>query len=177
MGDNARRYGSWAIGLHWLLALLVIGVGILGLLHDTWPKHSQALWINVHALAGLLLWVLLLWRFGLRLKQPPPPLPADFSVAAKRLALTVHLLLYALLFITPIIGMVTFIWHGRVLDLGFYRLNFGVAKDRAIFEPTEDIHGYLAYAIFALAALHILAALWHHFIKRNGVLRRMWWNT
>jgi cytochrome b561 len=177
MSDNAGRYGSQAIALHWLLAVLVIGVGTLGLLHDSWPKGSQAFWINVHALGGLLLWVFLLWRFGLRLKQPPPPLPADFSVAAKRLALTVHLLLYALLFITPIIGMVTFIWHGRVLDLGFYRLNFGVTKDRAVFEPTEDIHGYLAYAIFALAALHILAALWHHFCKRDGVLRRMWWNT
>jgi cytochrome b561 len=177
MSDRAKRYGSLAITLHWVLALLVIGVGILGLLHDTWPKHSQALWINVHALAGLLLWVLLLWRFGLRLKRPPPPLPADFSVAAKRLAVTVHFLLYALLFVTPLIGMVTFIWHGRVLDLAFYQLNFGVAKDRAIFEPTEDIHGYLAYAIFALAALHILAALWHHFIKRDGVLRRMWWIT
>jgi cytochrome b561 len=177
MSDNAGRYGSWAIALHWLLALLVICVGTLGVLHDSWPQGSQAFWINVHALAGLLLWVLLLWRYGLRLKQPPPPLPADFSVAAKRLALTVHLLLYALLFITPIIGMVTFIWHGRVLDLGFYRLNFGVTKDRAVFEPTEDIHGYLAYAIFALAALHILAALWHHFFKRDGVLRRMWWKT
>jgi cytochrome b561 len=177
MSDTARRYGSWAITLHWLLAVLVIGVGILGLLHDTWPKHSQGFWINVHALTGLLLWVLLLWRYGLRLKQAPPPLPADFSVPARRLALVVHLLLYALLFITPIIGMVTFIWHGRVLDLGFCQLKFAVAKDRAIFEPTEDIHGYLAYAIFALAALHILAALWHHFIKRDGVLRRMWWNT
>jgi cytochrome b561 len=177
MSDNAGRYGSRAIALHWLLALLVIGVGTLGLLHDSWPKGSQSFWINVHALAGLLLWVLLLWRFGLRLKQPPPPLPADFSVAAKRLALTVHLLLYALLFITPIIGMVTFIWHGRMLDFGFYRLNFGVAKDRGIFEPTEDIHGYLAYAIFALAALHIFAALWHHFLKRDGILQRMWWHT
>jgi cytochrome b561 len=177
MSDRAKRYSSLAITLHWVLALLVIGVGILGLLHDTWPKHSQALWINVHALAGLLLWVLLLWRFRLRLKQPPPPLPADFSDATRRLAVTVHLLLYVLLFVTPLIGMVTFIWHGRALDLGFYQLNFGVAKDRAIFEPTEDIHGYLAYAIFALAALHMIAGLWHHFIKRDGVLRRMWWIT
>jgi cytochrome b561 len=177
MSEDANRYGSWSITLHWLLTALVIAVGILGLLHDTWPKHSQAFWINVHALVGLTLWFLLIWRFGLRLKRPPPPLPADFNIGAKRLALIVHLLLYALLFVTPIIGMVTFIWHGRVLDLGFYRVNFGVTKDRSIFEPTEDIHGYLAYAIFGLAAFHILAALWHHFINRDRVLERMWWKT
>jgi cytochrome b561 len=177
MRDHAGRYGSLAITLHWLLTVLVIGVGVLGLLHDTWPKNTQSFWINVHALAGLMLWVILLWRFGLRLKQSPPPLPTDFSAISRRLALIVHLLLYVLLFITPIIGIVTFIWHGRVLDLGFYQVHFGIPKDRAVFEPTEDVHGYLAYAIFALAAFHTLAALWHQFIRRDGVLQRMWWKT
>lgn len=171
------RYGFWAITLHWTLAALVVAVGVLGLLHDSWPKHSQALWIDVHAVAGLALWGLLMVRFGLRLRQPPPPLPADFSPASRHAARAVHLALYVLLFVTPILGIITFIWHGRVLDLGFYQLHFGVAKNRAIFEPTEDIHGYLAYVVFGVAVLHILAALWHHFLKRDGVLRRMWWGA
>jgi len=53
-------------------------------------------------------------------------------------------------------------------------VNFGVASNRAVFEPTEDLHGYLAYALFALAAVHISAALWHHFVRRDGILARMW---
>jgi cytochrome b561 len=69
---------------------------------------------------------------------------------------------------------VTFIWHGRVIDFGLFKVDFGVAKNRAVFHPTEDIHGYLAYALFTLAGLHILAALWHQFIRRDGLLRRMW---
>ena len=52
------------------------------------------------------------------------------------------------MFIIPIIGFVTFIYHGRVFHFGFFDLNFGIKKDPAIFEPTEDIHGYLAYALF-----------------------------
>jgi len=64
--------------------------------------------------------------------------------------------------------------HGRSLDLGVLSIHFGVRKDRAIFEPTEDLHGYLAYALFALAGIHALAALWHHFIRRDAVLKRMW---
>jgi cytochrome b561 len=79
-----------------------------------------------------------------------------------------------LLFITPIIGVVTFIYHGRVFDFGLFRIDPGIKSNKAIFHPTEDIHGYLAYAIFALAGLHALAALWHRFILHDGVLDRMW---
>jgi cytochrome b561 len=86
----------------------------------------------------------------------------------------VHWLLYALLLVIPVVGIVTFIWHGRVFDFGLFQVDFGVRRNRAIFHPTEDVHGYLAYALFALAGLHILAALWHHFVRHDGVLRRMW---
>jgi cytochrome b561 len=171
---EVKRYGSWAITLHWLLFVLVVVVGTLGLLHDSWPKRSQAFWINIHALIGLTLWILLILRFVGRLKYPPPPPAADMSTAMHRAARVVHLSLYVLLFVIPIFGIVTFIWHGRSLDLGMAQLNFGVAKNRAIFEPTEDIHGYLAYCVFALAGAHAAAALWHQFIKHDGVLRRMW---
>ena len=170
---GGARYGTWAITAHWVMFVLLVVVGVLGLLHDSWPKNSQAFWINVHALFGLSLWILLIFRYIGRLRFPPPP-PADQSSAMQKLARAVHLTLYALLFIIPIFGIVTFIWHGRSLDLGLVQLNFGVAKNRAIFEPTEDIHGYLAYCVFGLATAHALAALWHHFIKHDGVLRRMW---
>ena len=175
MSNSATRYGFWAITLHWLIAALAIWVGILGLLHDTWPKHSQTYWINLHALCGLALWLLLLWRAGLRFRHPAPPLPADFSASTRRLAIIVHSLLYVLLFITPIVGMTTFVWHGRVLDFGFYQIHFGIKKDRSVFEPSEDLHGYLAYGLFALIGFHTLAALWHQFIKRDQTLERMWW--
>ncbi len=60
------------------------------------------------------------------------------------------------------------------MDLGLFEVNFGVRKNPAIFHPTEDIHGYLAYALFALAGIHAVAALWHQFILRDGLLQRMW---
>jgi cytochrome b561 len=63
---------------------------------------------------------------------------------------------------------------GRVFDFGLFRVNFGIPSNRAIFHPTEDIYGYMAYALFALAGIHALAALWHHFIRHDGVLERMW---
>jgi cytochrome b561 len=172
--EAVERYGSLAIVFHWTMFLLVVGVGILGLLHDSWPKRTQAFWINVHAMLGLLLWLTLIVRFWWRVRQPPPPLPSGVGELSRRLSVPVHMALYALMFVTPIIGVVTFIWHGRIFDFGIFHLDFGVRSNRAVFRPTEDIHGYLAYALFALAGLHAAAALWRHFSLRDGALGRMW---
>jgi cytochrome b561 len=172
--QTAGHYRLGAIAFHWAMFLLVVIVGVLGLLHDSWPKQTQAYWINVHALIGIFLWLVLLARFGYRLRHSPPILPSDIGAFSRRFSSPVHLALYALMFVTPIIGFVTFIYHGRILHVGLFDLNFGIQKNRAIFEPTEDIHGYLAYALFALAGLHALAALWHQFVLRDGVLARIW---
>lgn len=169
-----ERYSSPAIVLHWLTALLVIVVGTLGLLHDSWPRSTQAFWINIHAMIGLLLWVLVMVRLGWRMRRPPPALPADVGTLTRRLAGPVHALLYLLLLVIPVIGIVTFVFHGRVFDFGLFQVDFGIKRNRAIFHPTEDIHGYLAYALFALAGIHLLAALWHQLVRHDGLLRRMW---
>lgn len=171
---SVKRYGGGAMAFHWGMFVLVVIVGVLGLLHDTWPQQTQSFWINVHAVIGLAMWALLIARLGWRYRHAPPPLPDSVGSFARRFSSPVHWLLYTLLFVTPILGFITFVYHGRVFDFGFVRLNLGIAKNRAIFHPTEDIHGYLAYALFALAGLHALAALWHQLYLRDGVLMRMW---
>jgi len=173
MKDTSQRYSTVAVGLHWSVSALIVIVGILGLLHDSWPKATQAFWINIHAVLGLLFWLLVMVRLSWRRTNPPPPLPANVGDLSRRLSGPVHALLYVLMLVIPVIGIVTFVWHGRVFDFGLFQVDFGIAKNRAIFHPTEDIHGYLAYALFALAGFHALAALWHHFIRKDGVLLRM----
>jgi cytochrome b561 len=172
--STGERYRPGAIAFHWTMFGLVIIVGVLGLLHDSWSKQTQSVWINIHALIGMLLWCVLLARFTYRLRHAPPTLPVGTEAVSRRLSGPVHLSLYALMFVIPIIGFVTFVFHGRVLNFGVAELNLGIKKNRAIFGPTEDIHGYLAYALFALAGLHALTALWHRFVLRDGVLARMW---
>jgi cytochrome b561 len=172
--ERREGYRLGAIAFHWAMFALVVIVGVLGLLHDSWPKKTQAYWINVHALMGIFLWLVLLARFGYRLRHSPPALPSEIGAFSRRLSGPMHLALYLLMFLVPIIGVVTFICHGRALHLGLFDLNFGVQKNRAIFEATEDIHGYLAYALFALASVHAVSALWHHFALHDGVLARIW---
>jgi cytochrome b561 len=168
------RYTHGAMVLHWIMAVLIVVVGVLGLLHDSWPRRSQAFWINVHALIGLLVWVLITVRLWWRRTHPPPALPPEVGVLPRQLSSAVHLLLYLLVFVTPLVGIVTFIWHGRAFDFGLFRVDFGVHKNRAIFHPTEEIHGYLAYTLFALIGIHLLTALWHQFVRRDRLLQRMW---
>ena len=174
MTDSESRYGGVAIFYHWVMAVLVVVVGVLGLLHDSWPHATQAKWINIHALTGLAVWILLMLRLAWRFTHRPPDLPPDVGEFSQRTSYPVHLLMYLLLFVIPVFGIITFIWHGRVFDFGLFRIDPHVARNRAVFHPTEDIHGYLAYALFALIGLHVLAALWHHFVRHDRVLMRMW---
>jgi cytochrome b561 len=172
--NRTVRYGSAAIAFHWLMFALVVCVGTLGLLHDSWPKTTQRFWINIHALLGLLLWLVLFARLGWRIRHPPPAPIETLGPFERRLAQFTHIVLYALLFAIPIIGIVTFIYHGRIFDFGLFQVNFAVASNRAIFHPTEEWHGYLAYALFALAGAHALTALWHQYVMRDGLLARIW---
>jgi cytochrome b561 len=172
--NSVERYGVGAIAFHWATFVLVVVVGVLGLLHDSWSNHTQAFWINVHAVIGICLWLLVLARVWWRACHAPPAPPENFSVWSRKLSKSAHLLLYGLLFITPMIGIISFVYHGRVFDFGIFEIDCGIKKNRAIFHPTQDIHGYLAYAIFGLAGLHALAALWHQFHVGEGVLDRMW---
>ena len=168
------RYRGPAIAFHWIMFVLVVMVGILGLLHDSWPKKAQAYWINIHAVLGLLFWMTLFARFAWRRLQPPPALPSDVGAFSRHFSRPVHLALYGLMFVIPIIGIITFVFHGRVFDFGLFRIDPGVPSNRAIFHPTEDIHGYLAYALFALATVHASVALWHQFVLRDELILRMW---
>jgi cytochrome b561 len=174
LAHERSHYGLAAVVFHWVSALFIIVVGILGLLHDSWPKPTQGFWINIHATLGLLVWVLAIARLSWRLRHPAPRLPDDIGQLSRRLSGPVHALLYVLVLVIPILGIVTFIWHGRVFNFGLFQVDFGIRSNRSIFHPTEDVHGYLAYVLFALVGVHAFAALWHHFIRHDGVLGRMW---
>jgi len=171
---SAAHYDRGAIAFHWSVAALVAVVGTIGVVHNSLPEEDQGFWINLHAIFGLLLLTLVLLRIWWRSTHTPPALPPEGGELSRRFSYPVHMLLYILLVVIPLLGIVTFVWHGRVFDFGLFKVDLGVQKNRAIFHPTEDIHGWLAYSLFTLVGLHVLAALWHQFYRRDGVLLRMW---
>ena len=173
IAPTLTRYGSTAVGFHWAVAALVVFLGTLGLLFDDIPKESRPFWINVHGCVGLVYFALVIARLVWRTSHKPPDLPPDIGEFDRRTSLAAHHLLYVLMVLIPIFGIVAYVWHGRAFDYGFAQLNFGVASNPNVFHPAEDVHQVLAYCLFGVAALHAAAALYHHFVRRNGVLLRI----
>lgn len=167
------RYSGGAMVFHWTIFLLIAFLGGLGLLFGQIPRPDRPFWINVHACVGLLYLALVVMRVAWRLGHRPPDLPAHVGKLARLASAPVHLLLYVLMLVIPELGIVAYVWHGRVFDFSLFKLNFGVTSAPAVYHPAEDIHGWLAYGLFGLAGFHAAAALWHHFIQRDDVLKRM----
>jgi cytochrome b561 len=168
-----ERYDAGAVAFHWTVAALIVFLGALGLLFDDIPRDARPFWINLHGCVGLVYFALVLARLAWRAARGAPELPSHIDALTRRFSSLAHGLLYALMLAIPVLGVVAFVWHGRAFDYGLFRLDFGVAMDRAAFKPAEQAHALLAYALFALAGLHAVAALYHHFIRRDGVLLRM----
>jgi cytochrome b561 len=86
----------------------------------------------------------------------------------------VHWLLYLLLFVVPILGWMNASYRGMPIVIFGWELPKLLAKSAPGFGWTGDVHGLLAeYGILTLVGLHVAAALYHYFIKRDGVLQRM----
>jgi cytochrome b561 len=167
------RYGPVAMSLHWTMAALILFAGVLGLLLDDWPKATKLFWIDIHAQIGLLVLVLLMARIWWRRAHMPPALPPEVGEISRRVSHPAHIVIYVLMLITPMVGIVAFVWHGRVFDFGLFSIDFGVKSNGPVYHLAEDIHLWLTYGLFGLVAGHAVAALWHHFIRRDTVLLRM----
>ena len=168
-------YTRTAISLHWLIALLVFAGWGLGIyMHDLPTSPAKAQYYSWHKWIGVTVFLLTLVRVTWRATHPPPPLPATvapWQVTAARLS---HFLLYALLFAIPLTG-----WTMSSAK-GFTTVYFGVlplpdlvAKNEALGRLLAEVHELLAYTLAGVVALHFGAALRHHFVDRDVVLRRM----
>ncbi|RBP04170.1 cytochrome b561 [Roseiarcus fermentans] len=167
------RYGSGAVAFHWTVAALIVFLGGLGLLFDDIPKEARPFWINVHVCVGLVYFLLVIARILWRATHTAPDLPPEVGAFSRITSVAVHHLLYVLMLLIPIVGVVARVWHGRPFDYGLFQLNVGVASNPAVYRPAETVHQLLAYALFALAGAHIAGALYHHFVRRDGLLLRM----
>ncbi|MEF7615321.1 cytochrome b [Aquincola sp. MAHUQ-54] len=174
MSSPPLRYTSTAIALHWLLAVLIIGSFFVGLQMTGMPFSPQRLKLyNWHKWAGAVILGLsalrLLWRLTHR---PPPDVP--MPAWQRRAAHGTHHLLYLLFFAVPLVGWAYSSASGfPIVVFGVLPLPDFVPADKALAEAIKPWHGRLAYAMAALVVLHAAGALKHHFIDRDGLLRRM----
>ena len=173
------RYTTTAIVLHWLLAVVVLGLFGMGLYMADLPFSPQRLKLyNWHKWAGMSFLILSVLRLLWRLVQRPPALPAVVSQAMPawqtRAYHATHHLLYGLFFAVPVAGWAYSSAAGFPIVLfGQLPLPDLLAVNKDLAEQIKPLHELLAFALVGLAGLHIAAALKHHWLDRDGLLLRM----
>jgi cytochrome b561 len=172
--NTPARYTAPAIALHWLMALALIG--LLGV--GTWmtglkPSPDKIAIYNWHKWIGLTVLALAAIRLIVRVLRRPPPLPT-MPTWQQWAARGGHGALYALMFAMPITGWLQNSAAGFPLTwFGLFKVPALIARNTADFRFWQSVHEWLAWALMALIALHVAAAIKHHFIDRDGLLRRM----
>lgn len=170
--SDTDRYGAVAVAVHWLTAVLIVVLLASGFrADDTTDAAAKIALLRVHAPLGLLILALTLFRIVWWLGFDSKPAPLDRTQRwQNRLAGAVHFLLYAVIVLMAASGLGMMILSGAhdVLWLGT-----GALPDFFTYAPRIP-HGIGANLMLALLAVHILAALYHHFILRDATLRRMW---
>ncbi len=168
------RYTRTAIALHWLLALLIVGNLALGLYMSGLAFSMARLKLyNWHKWAGAVILALSAARLVWRLMHRPPPSP-PMPGWQRQAARATHALLYALFFAVPLAGWAYSSSAGfPVVVFGVLPLPDWVVVDRRLADVLKPLHKWLALSLAALVLVHVAAALKHHFVDRDGLLKRM----
>ncbi len=169
------HYGAPAIFLHWILALLVVAMAALGWTMLAFEDSPGSGWyFDLHKSLGMVLLGLVLLRWLWRIGHRPGPLPAQVPVLQARTAVLTHWLMYVCLFLMPISGLAGAAYSKSGLIFFGHPLTRLVAPDHAMSERLFSLHGTVIWVLTGLVALHVLAALKHLMIERDGVFQRMW---
>jgi cytochrome b561 len=174
----AVRYNRPAIILHWFMAAIMIFMLFFSEDLIRVPRgQSLGDWQpTTHASFGFMILFLVIARLLWRIGHAPPAMPAEMSRWQVIASHATHQLFYALMILIPIFGLLAIVPYGAerldVDKVTFFKL-FSVAFMPNLGKWTGDIHALLAKAGEVLVILHVLAALWHQFWKKDGLLQRM----
>ncbi|HXI08472.1 MAG: cytochrome b [Bradyrhizobium sp.] len=174
--NTKAGWGSVARAMHWMLGLSIIAM----IAYGWWMNHVPAradrfFYRSIHADIGYVLLVLMAVRLIWRAVNPVPAMPADMPRWQRILALINHWMLYAVTFLVIMLG-----WAHSGARTPNYSDWFGLfhvpqitSPDREAARAYEDRHIFFAYVLLALIAIHLVAAIWHHFARKDGVAARM----
>lgn len=175
---NSQDAWGWpTIALHWIVALLIVTTFGLGLwMAEVPPRADRPYYFAIHASLGITLLVIVVVRILWAVLNPPPAAPAGTPPWQHAVARLTHVGLNLLTLVTIGFGWLLAGVHDTPIvprAFGVVPLPSPVTLPRTAEDFLEEGHELVAYALMALAALHVAAALWHHYVLRDNTLRRM----
>jgi cytochrome b561 len=160
--------------LHWLMAPMIVAMLFIGVGMAASVSRRYELLVSIHRPLGIAIFVLCVLRIVNRLINPPPELPDAVPSLQRAAAKASHVVLYALMFIMPLVGwgMLSAARYPIVL-YGPLQLPPILPHDLTLYAWLRNLHTDLAYLFFATFLAHFGAALFHGLIRRDGVFASM----
>ena len=173
--NTVFAYGVIAKLFHWVMGLTIIGLLALGLIMTGLEKTPETFELyGIHKALGALVLFAVTARFLWRQMTIVPALPGDMS-SLERLAVAAgHYGLYFMMLFMPLVGWGLSSAAGYPVSVfGWFELPSLVEKSKVLAGIFRELHEYGGYVFIVLIVVHVLAALYHHFIRKDMVLRRM----
>jgi len=175
MKNTATTYGGVAKGFHWLLFLMLTFSIVAGNIMASMPKGAEKLQAaGMHKSFGAVLLMMILLRLVWRLINETPRLPDETTAGEAFIAKAMHWGLYALMFAQPLSGiMMSQAAAFPVSFFGFFDFPVFLGKDPELAKTFLSIHGTVWILLVISVIGHAGAAMHHHFIKKDNVLKQM----
>jgi cytochrome b561 len=168
-------FDALTIALHWSTLFLILGLLGTALLHSETRDRSLAEFLlHIHRSVGVTIWALTALRLGWRLTRARmPAFPVSMTTSHRLIVRLSEYGLYALLLFQPGTGLGQTLLRGRPFEVFGWNAPAIFAKDLRLAGAFQEAHELGAWCLIALASMHALAALIHHFILRDDVLETM----
>lgn len=169
------RYTSIAIILHWVMALLIFVTWSIAIAVADLPlSPARITGLSWHKWLGVSIFFLVILRLLWRATHPVPILKLVMPLWQERAMQFTHVVLYLLMILIPIVGWLMSSAMGYTVNyFGLFELPDLVDKDKELGHQLKEIHELLANGLMVLVGLHILAALKHQFVDKDGLIGRM----
>ncbi len=174
--NTDERWGAVSQSLHWLIVVLILGLGVVGLTMGELPKTPKYFWVyTMHKSFGITVLVLMLARLAWRLYAGAPKPVAGTPGWQQAIASVTHWLLYALALAMPLSGWLYDSASGLrpFKFFGLFAMPKLVAPDNALKALTHELHEWGFWLLIALVAAHAGAAFYHHLFRHDATLARM----
>ncbi len=173
--STQHRYSALTVTLHWLMVILIVTVYACMELRGYTTKGSdlRALMKPTHFMLGLTVLGLVIVRLAARFSTSTPEILPVQPKPVLLLAKLMHLSLYLFMIIMPIAGWIILSAEGKTIPFYGFELPPLVGPDKHIAHLAEDVHEFFATFGYFLIGLHSVAALFHHYVKKDNTMTRM----
>ncbi|MES2204832.1 MAG: cytochrome b [Pseudomonadota bacterium] len=173
--NTINSFGFVAKSFHWVIAFLIIAMLVLGYFLEDFPASTGEIPYNTHKTIGIIILALVALRLSWRWFNIQPGYSATLPPAYKVFVRLAHYAIYLVIIAMPISGWVMSTAAGHIPHfLGwFYFPMPGISLNENLANQMFQLHNFLAIVLIVLVSFHVLAALIHHFVLKDDVLKRM----